>query len=48
MRLIRYMKAIMNAKKKCELGEFLIRAFFTAAKIKLKADDLTAPFCKIQ
>ena len=43
-----YMKAIMNAQKKGELGEFLIRAYFTAAKIKLKADDLTAPFCKIQ
>ena len=48
LRVIRYMKAIMNAQKKGELGEFLIRAYFTAAKIKLKADDLTAPFCKIQ
>ena len=48
LRVIRYMKAIMNAEKKGELGEFLIRAYFTAAKIKLKADDLTAPFCKIQ
>jgi len=48
LRVIRYMKAIIEAEKKGELGEFLIRAYFTAAKIKLKADDLAAPYCKIQ
>ena len=42
------MKAIMNAKKKGELGEFLIRAYFTAGKIKLNKDDILAPYCKIQ
>ena len=38
----------MNANQKGELGDFLIRAYFTAGKIKLNKDDLTAPYCKIQ
>ena len=48
LRVIRYMKAIMNANQKGELGDFLIRAYFTAGKIKLNKDDLLAPYCKIQ
>ena len=47
LRGIRYMEAIVNAKEQGRLGEFLIRAYYTSAKIKLKADDVQAPFVKI-
>ena len=47
LRGIRYMEAIVNAKSQGRLGEFLIRAYYTSAKMKLKADDAQAPFVKI-
>ena len=47
LRGIRYMEAIVNAKEQGRLGEFLIRAYYTSAKMKLKADDVQAPFVKI-
>tara|TARA_R100001443_G_C3347084_1_gene175890 strand:- start:54 stop:1607 length:1554 start_codon:yes stop_codon:yes gene_type:complete len=47
LRAIRYMEAIVNAKSQGRLGEFLIRAYYTAAKMKLKKDDVQGPFVKI-
>ena len=47
LRGIRYMEAIINAHEQGKLGEFLIRAYYTAAKIKLKKDDLQGPYVKI-
>ena len=47
LRVIRYMEAMINAEKEGRLGEFLVRAYYTAAKIKLKKDDLQGPYVKI-
>ena len=41
------MEAIVNAKSQGRLGEFLIRAYYTAAKMKLKKDDVQGPFVQI-
>ena len=42
------MKAVVNAKKQNRLGEFLVRAYYSAGKMKFKVDDLQGPFVKIQ
>ena len=47
LRVIRYMEAMINAQEKGKLGEFLVRAYYTAAKIKLSKDDLQGPYVKI-
>ena len=41
------MEAMINAQEKGKLGEFLVRAYYTAAKIKLSKDDLQGPYVKI-
>lgn len=47
LRGIRYMEAIINAHEEGRLGEFLMRAYYTAAKIKLNKGDLQGPYVKI-
>ena len=47
LRGIRYMEALVNAKSQGRLGEFLVRAYYTSAKMKLKADDVQGPFVKV-
>ena len=48
LRGLRYMKAIINAKKENKLGEFLVKAYYYASKIQYSVDDLEGPFVKIQ
>jgi len=42
------MNSVVQARKKKRLGEFLVRAYYSAGKMKFKADDLQGPFVKIQ
>lgn len=42
------MRSVWNADKAGRLGEFLVRAYYSAGKMKFRADDLQGPFVKIQ
>ena len=42
------MRSVWNANKAGRLGEFLVRAYYSAGKMKFRADDLQGPFVKIQ
>ena len=39
---------IVYANSQGKLGEFLLRAYYTAAKIRWTVDDLQGPFVKIE
>ena len=41
-------QSIVNANSQGRLGEFLLRAYYTAAKIRWTVDDLQGPFVKIE
>lgn len=41
-------KTIVNAYNNGKLGEFLLRSYYTAAKIRWTVDDLQGPFVKIE
>ena len=42
------MRAVVKAEKEGRLGEFLVKAYYKAAKIKFNVDDLQGPYVKIQ
>ena len=48
LRLLRYMKMIMNAKTNGRLGELLATIYFLSSKINFKQGQLSGPFWKIQ
>lgn len=48
LRLLRYMKMIMNAKNDKRLGELLATIYFLSSKINFKQGQLSGPFWKIQ
>ena len=41
-------RAVVKAEKEGRLGEFLVKAYYKAAKIKFNVDDLQGPYVKIQ
>ena len=40
--------AVVKAEKEGRLGEFLVKAYYKAAKIKFNVNDLQGPYVKIQ
>ena len=42
------MRAVVKAEKEGRLGEFLVKAYYKAAKIKFNVNDLQGPYVKIQ
>ena len=41
-------RAVVKAEKEGRLGEFLVKAYYKAAKIKFNVTDLQGPYVKIQ
>tara|TARA_R100001163_G_C5044776_1_gene182229 strand:+ start:80 stop:1396 length:1317 start_codon:yes stop_codon:yes gene_type:complete len=48
MRLLRYMKAFIKAKKDRRLAELIAEIYFSSSKINMRDGDLSGPFVKIQ
>ena len=48
MRLLRYMKAFIKAKKDGRLAELIAEIYFSSSKINMRDGDLSGPFVKIQ
>ena len=46
-RNLNVIKSMIDARSNGKLGEYLVRAYYTAAKIKLKKDELQGPYVKI-
>ena len=41
-------RAVVKADSAGRLGEFLVKAYYKAAKIRFDIDDLQGPYVKIQ
>tara|TARA_Y100001963_G_C6741676_1_gene429315 strand:+ start:78 stop:1535 length:1458 start_codon:yes stop_codon:yes gene_type:complete len=48
MRGLIIIQAVVNSQKDNKLGEMLLKAYYTAGKIRWTADDLQGPFVKIE
>jgi len=48
MRLLRYMKAFIKAKKDGRLAELIAEIYFSSSKVNMRDGDLSGPFVKIQ
>ena len=48
LRGLNIIRAVVKAEKEGRLGEFLVKAYYKAAKIKFNVDDLQGPYVKIQ
>ena len=48
MRLLRYMKAFIKAKRDGRLAELIAEIYFSSSKINMRDGDLSGPFVKIQ
>ena len=47
-RMLRLARSMVDAEKAGKLGEFLIRAYYSASKMRFSKEELQAPFIKIQ
>jgi len=45
---LRIMRSLVDAKKKGKFGEFLVRCYYAASKMRFSVNELQAPFVKIQ
>jgi hypothetical protein len=48
MRILRYMKMIVESKKQGKLAEFITHAYFLSSKMNISQADLSGPFIKVQ
>lgn len=48
MRILRYIKTAIEAKKQGKLDEFLTHAYFLSSKMNISQADLSGPFIKVQ
>jgi hypothetical protein len=48
LRILRYMKMIVEAKKKGKLAELITHAYFLSSKMNISQADLSGPFIKVQ
>ena len=47
-RMLRLVRSMVDAEKAGKLGEFLIRAYYSASKMRFSKEELQAPFIKLQ
>jgi hypothetical protein len=48
MRILRYIKTAIEAKKQGKLAEFITHAYFLSSKMNISQADLSGPFIKVQ
>jgi len=48
LRILRYMKMIVEAKKRGKLAELITHAYFLSSKMNISQADLSGPFIKVQ
>jgi hypothetical protein len=48
LRILRYMKMIVEAKKQGKLAELITHAYFLSSKMNISQADLSGPFIKVQ
>ena len=47
-RNLNVIRSMITAKKNGKLGEYLVRAYYAASKMRFDVEELQAPFVKIQ
>ena len=47
-RMLRLVRSMVDAEKDGKLSEFLIRAYYSASKMRFSREELQAPFIKLQ
>jgi len=48
LRILRYIKMFIEAKKKDKLAELITHAYFLSSKMNISQADLSGPFIKVQ
>jgi len=48
LRCLRIVRSMVDAEKDGKLGEYLVRAYYAASKMRFSVNELQAPFVKIQ
>ena len=47
-RMLRLVRSMLDAKKAGKLGEYFIRSYYSASKMRFSKEELQAPFIKLQ
>ena len=47
-RMLRLVRSMLDAKKDGKLGEYFIRSYYSASKMRFSKEELQAPFIKLQ
>jgi len=48
LRILRYMKTFIKAKRSGRMEELIAEIYFASSKVNMKDGDLSGPFIKIQ